>query len=127
MGEQDEGLVDLAFSLKGLNPDSIPLNMLHPASRTSLEHSNNLTPQRCLKIMCMFRFIHPKRELRAAGGREFNLRSLQPLVLYVADSLFVNGYLTTPGDPANEVQQMIEDMGFEVQVSDPVGSETYTS
>ena len=101
MGEQDEDLVDLALSLKALNPDSIPLNMLHPATGTPLEHSNNLTPQRCLKIMSMFRFIHPKRELRAAGGREFNLRSLQPLALYVADSLFVNGYLTTPGDPAH--------------------------
>ncbi len=119
MGEQDEDLVDLAFSLRELNPDSIPLNMLHPASGTPLADSNHLTPQRCLKIMCMFRFIHPKRELRAAGGREFNLRSLQPLVLYVADSLFVNGYLTTPGQPANEVQQMIQDMGFEVQTNSP--------
>ena len=124
MGEQDEDLLDLALSL---NPDSIPLDMLHPASGTPLADSDNLTPQRCLKIMSMFRFIHPQRELRAAGGREFNLRSLQPLVLYVADSLFVNGYLTTPGQPANEVQQMIEDLGFEVQVSDPVGSETYSS
>jgi len=122
MGEEDEDLVDLALSLKALNPDSIPLNMLHPASGTPLEHSNHLTPQRCLKIMSMFRFIHPKRELRAAGGREHNLRFLQPLALYVADSLFVNGYLTTPGDPAHEVQQMIEDMGFEVQVNSPAAA-----
>ncbi len=91
----------------------------NPQAGTPLEASHQLTPQRCLKIMCMFRFIHPKRELRAAGGREFNLRSLQPLVLYVADSLFVNGYLTTPGQPANEVQQMIQDMGFKVQVNSP--------
>ena len=119
MGEQDEDLVDLALSLRELNPDSIPLNMLHPVAGTPLADSTHLTPQRCLKIMSMFRFIHPKRELRAAGGREFNLRSLQPLVLYVADSLFVNGYLTTPGQPANEVQQMIQDMGFEVQVNSP--------
>ena len=119
MGEQDEDLVDLAFSLKELNPDSIPLNMLHPQEGTPLADSKHLTPQRCLKIMSMFRFIHPKRELRAAGGREFNLRSLQPLALYVADSLFVNGYLTTPGDSAHEVQKMIEDMGFEVAVNTP--------
>ncbi len=119
MGEQDEDLVDLALSLRELNPDSIPLNMLHPVAGTPLADSTHLTPQRCLKIMSMFRFIHPKRELRAAGGREFNLRSLQPLALYVADSLFVNGYLTTPGQPANEVQQMIQDMGFEVQVNSP--------
>ena len=119
MGEKDEDLVDLALSLKELNPDSIPLNMLHPVAGTPLGNAKHLTPQRCLKIISMFRFIHPKRELRAAGGREFNLRSLQPLALYVADSLFVNGYLTTPGEPANEVQKMIEDMGFEVSVNSP--------
>ena len=117
MGEQDTDLVDLAFSLRELNPDSIPLNMFHPIAGTPLATSHHLTPQRCLKVMCMFRFIHPKRELRAAGGREFNLRSLQPLALYVVDSLFVNGYLTTLGQPANEVQQMIQDIGFEVQMN----------
>ncbi|MCY3956003.1 MAG: biotin synthase BioB [Nitrospira sp.] len=119
MGESDEDLVDLALALKDLNPDSIPLNMLHPIPGTPLADAKNLTPQRCLKILCLFRFIHPHRELRAAGGREFNLRSLQPMALYVADSLFVNGYLTTPGDPAHEVERMLADMGFEVAGNHP--------
>ncbi len=119
MGESDEDLVDLAFALKDLNPDSIPLNMLHPIPGTPLADAKNLTPQRCLKILCLFRFVHPQRELRAAGGREFNLRSLQPMALYVADSLFVNGYLTTPGDPAREVERMLADMGFEVAGKKP--------
>ncbi len=119
MGESDDDLLDLAFALRDVAPDSIPLNMLHPMPGTPLAGAAHLTPHRCLTILCLFRFIHPKRELRAAGGREFNLRSLQPLALYVADSLFVNGYLTTPGQPAGEVQQMIEDMGFEVAVDVP--------
>ena len=119
MGESDEDLVDLAFALQDVNPDSIPLNMLHPIPGTPLADANHLTPQRCLKILCLFRFIHPRRELRAAGGREFNLRSLQPMALYVADSLFVNGYLTTPGQPGHEVERMLEDMGFEVAGGKP--------
>lgn len=119
MGESDEDLVDLAFALREVNPDSIPLNMLHPIPGTPLADARHLTPQRCLKILCLFRFVHPRRELRAAGGREFNLRSLQPMALYVADSLFVNGYLTTPGDPAHEVQRMLADMGFEVAGQHP--------
>ena len=117
MGESDEDLIDLAFSLRDLDPDSIPLNMLHPVPGTPFDGKHQLTPLRCLKIMCMFRFLHPRRELRAAGGREWNLRSLQPLALYVADSLFVDGYLTTPGQPAAEVQKMIEDLGFTVEVN----------
>lgn len=119
MGESDDDLLDLAFALRDLNPDSIPINMLHPIPGTPLAEAKHLTPRRCLTILCLFRFLHPQRELRAAGGREFNLRSLQPLALYVADSLFVNGYLTTPGDPAREVHRMIEDLGFEIAVANP--------
>ncbi len=116
MGEHDEDLVDLAMALRDVKPDSIPLNMLNPVAGTPLEQADHLTPQRCLKVLCLFRFLHPRTELRIAGGREHNLRSLQPLALYPADSLFVNGYLTTPGAPAPEVWGMIQDLGFTIEV-----------
>ncbi|HEU4684446.1 MAG TPA: biotin synthase BioB [Nitrospira sp.] len=116
MGETDDDIVDLAVALREVKPDSIPLNTLHPVAGTPLEHCNNLTPQRCLKILCLLRFLHPRTEIRIAGGREHNLRSLQPLALYPADSVFVNGYLTTPGAPAPEVWRMIEDLGFTIEV-----------
>jgi len=119
MGETDEDLIDLAFALREVRPDSIPMNFLHPAAGTPMRDHKHLTPQRCLKILCLFRFLHPRTELRVAGGREFNLRSLQALALYPADSLFVGGYLTTPGMPAAEAWQMIADLGFEV---DAVGA-----
>lgn len=123
MGETDEDVIDLALSLREVRPDSIPMNFLYPAEGTPMQGQKNLTPQRCLKILCLFRFLHPRTELRVAGGREFNLRSLQALALYPADSLFVGGYLTTPGMPADEAWQMIEDLGFEVDtVGAPVPS-----
>ena len=117
MGERDEDLVDLALALQDIQPDSIPLNMLYPVEGTPFDEMKNLTPVRCLKILCLFRFFHPQTEIRAAGGREKNLRSLQPLALYVADSLFVDGYLTTPGLAHQEVWKMIEDLGFTVEVN----------
>jgi biotin synthase len=120
MGESDDDLIDLALALRELAPHSIPMNFLHPVPGTPMQNRRELTPQRCLKILCLFRFLHPRTELRVAGGREFNLRSLQALALYPADSLFVGGYLTTPGMPAQEAWQMIEDLGFEV---DPVQDE----
>ena len=116
MGESDDDLIELAMALRDVRPDSIPLNMLHPVSGTPLEHCDDLTPQRCLKVLCLFRFLHPRTEIRIAGGREHNLRTLQPLALYPADSVFVNGYLTTPGAPAPEVWGMIRDLGFTIQV-----------
>src|SRR5881296_642277 len=117
MGETDEDLIDLAFALREVQPDSIPMNFLHPVPGTPMQDRKNLTPQRCLKILCLFRFLHPRTELRVAGGREFNLRALQALALYPADSLFVGGYLTTPGMPALEAWKMIEDLGFEVDTA----------
>jgi biotin synthase len=116
MGERDEDIIDLALALREVKPDSIPLNTLHPVPGTPLERYDELTPQRCLKVLCLFRFLHPKTEIRIAGGREFNLRTLQPLALYPADSLFVGGYLTTPGQPAPQAWKMIEDLGFEIEV-----------
>jgi biotin synthase len=116
MGEADDDLIDLAIALREVGPDSIPVNMLHPVAGTPLEHCDHLTPQRCLKVLCLFRFLHPRTEIRIAGGREHNLRSLQPLALYPADSVFVNGYLTTPGAPAPEVWGMIQDLGFTIEV-----------
>lgn len=116
MGEKDEDVIDLATALRDVKPDSIPLNTLHPVEGTPLENCHALTPQRCLKVLCLFRFLHPRTEIRIAGGREHNLRSLQPLALYPADSVFVNGYLTTPGAPAPEVWGMIEDLGFKIEV-----------
>jgi biotin synthase len=115
MGETDDDILDLALSLRELEVDSIPLNFLHPIGGTPFAGLNNLTPQRCLKILCLFRFVNPDKELRIGGGRELNLRSLQPLALYPANSLFVNGYLTTPGQEASETHRMIADLGFEIE------------
>jgi len=117
MGESDEDIIDLAFALRELNVDSLPVNFLHPIEGTPFEGYRHLTPMRCLKILCLFRLLNPKSDLRAAGGREVNLRSVQALALYAANSIFVEGYLTTPGQQAQEAHRMIEDMGFEIEAA----------
>jgi biotin synthase len=115
MGETDDDVIDLALSLRKLGVDSIPLNFLYPIDGTPFAGVHNLTPQRCLKILCLFRFVNPDKELRVGGGRELNLGPLQPLSLYPANSIFVNGYLTTPGQEASEAHKMIADLGFEIE------------
>ena len=114
MGESDEDIIDLALALRAMDIDSIPVNFLNPIPQTPFEDKKQLTPQKCLKTLCLFRFVNPNKEIRVAGGREVNLRSLQPLSLYPANSIFVNGYLTTPGQAASDAHQMIEDLGFEL-------------
>ena len=115
MGETDEDVLDLAFACREMRMDSIPVNFLHPIKGTPMEGFQHLTPMRCLKILCLFRFLNPASEIRAAGGREVNLRSFQAMSLYPANSIFVEGYLTTPGQEADEALKMITDMGFEIE------------
>ena len=114
MGETDHDLIDVARALGALRVDSVPVNFLNPMAGTPLADVRELTPWRCLKILCLFRFMLPKTEIRVAGGREVNLRSLQPLALYPGNSLFIGGYLTSPGQSAAEALRMVQDLGFEV-------------
>ena len=115
MGESRRDIVDLAVALRELDVDSIPVNFLHPIEGTPLAGRKPTSPQDGLKALCLFRFVNPNKEIRIAGGREFTLRSLQALALYPANSVFMEGYLTTGGQSTSETHRLIEDMGFEVE------------
>ncbi|MCL7745595.1 biotin synthase BioB [Halalkalibacter alkaliphilus] len=115
MKESKQDVVDIANSLKALDADSIPVNFLHAIDGTPLEGVNELHPLYCLKVLALFRFINPTKEIRISGGREVNLRSLQPLGLYAANSIFVGDYLTTAGQEESEDHKMLKDLGFEVE------------
>ena len=115
MGETDDDIIELAFALRALQVDSLPVNFLHPIEGTPLAPRRELTPAKCLRTLCLMRFMNPRSEIRVAGGRELNLGWFQSLALYPANSIFVEGYLTTPGQAATAAQQMISEMGFEVE------------
>lgn len=118
MGESAEELVDVVFALAQLDSDSVPVNFLMPFEGTPLEGTHRLSPLDCLRILAMVRFVHPDKEVRIAGGREDTLRSLQPLGLEVANSIFLGDYLTSEGQNGDDDLRMIADAGFV-----PVGAE----
>ncbi|ROQ63139.1 biotin synthase [Streptomyces sp. 840.1] len=115
MGESDSDLVDVVFALRDLDPDSVPVNFLIPFEGTPLAKEWNLTPQRCLRILAMVRFVCPDVEVRLAGGREVHLRSMQPLALHLVNSIFLGDYLTSEGQAGQTDLDMIADAGFEVE------------
>ncbi|MFE0101537.1 biotin synthase BioB [Streptomyces sp. NPDC059009] len=115
LGESPEDLVDVAFSLRALDPDSVPVNFLMPFKGTPLANEWALTPQHCLRILAMVRFVCPDVEVRLAGGREIHLRGLQPLALHIANSIFLGDYLTSEGQPGAADLEMIRDAGFVVE------------
>jgi biotin synthase len=119
MGETDADVVEMAFSFREMNVESIPLNFLNSIDGTPLAGSQRLNPRYCLKALCMMRLVNPASEIRIAGGREMHLGSLQSLGLYVANSIFVGDYLTTKGQAPEADYRMIEEMGF-VVTGDPL-------
>ncbi|MER8185933.1 biotin synthase BioB [Kitasatospora sp. NPDC094015] len=118
MGESDEDLVDVVYALRELDPDSVPVNFLIPFEGTPLAKEWHLTPQRCLRILAMVRFVCPDIEVRIAGGREVHLRTMQPLGLHIANSIFLGDYLTSEGQAGQDDLEMIKDAGFTVEGAD---------
>jgi biotin synthase len=115
MGEQSADLVEVAFRLRELEVRSIPVNFLIPIEGNPVQRDGSLSPERCLRALTLMRLVNPRAEIRAAGGREGHLRSLGALLLWPANSLFVEGYLTTRGDAVADTYRMVRDAGFEVE------------
>lgn len=113
MGESAEQRIEMAFSLRELDVDSVPLNFLNPIPGTRLERAEPLPPLEILKIIAMFRFVLSSKDIRVCGGRERNLRSLQPFMyLAGANCTVLGNYLTTPGRDSGEDLEMIADLGL---------------
>ncbi len=116
MGEQREDWVDLAFTLRELEVESVPVNFLNPRPGTPMDKYDPPKPQDCLKALAMFRFVHPDVDVRVAGGREVVLGSMQPMALYAANSFFTEGYLTTGGQGESTDAAMLREAGFVAEV-----------
>lgn len=114
IGEKDEDIIELAVLLKELNVDSIPLNFLMPIENTPLEDYNLLTPDRCLRIIAVFRFILPKKDILICGGRLKNLKDMHKYIYKAgASGILTGNYLTTKGRDLSDDNKTIKEMGLE--------------
>lgn len=114
LGESLEQRVELAFTLKELDVDSIPLNFLNPIRGTALADRPAVTPLEGLKTIAVFRFVLPDKDIIVSGGREVTFRNLQSLIFMAgANGTLIGNYLTTKGSEPEKVLKMIEDLGLE--------------
>jgi len=113
MGESWPQRVELAFQLRELEVDSVPINFLNPIPGTRMQGRSPLPPLEALACIALFRFLHPHRDITVCGGRELTLKDFQSWVFLAgANGLMVGNYLTTQGRSIAMDLEMIASLGL---------------
>lgn len=118
MGESKEDIVDMLLELKEINPEAIPINFLLPIKGTPFENvdTSMLTPNYCLKVLCLARLLVPQADIRCAAGREIYFKGDEKRLLSVVNSIFASGYLTEDGQGIKDTIKAITDAGFTYEI-----------
>ena len=119
MGETPEDRIRLAFELKPFDLHCLPVNILNPRPGTPLEGRQAIDPAEVVKMVAIYRFIHPKANIKLAGGRELNLGVYfqEKALRGGANGFVVGGYLTTAGNPLREDLEMLQNAGFSMEAT----------
>jgi biotin synthase len=116
LGETESQRLDMAFTLRDLGVDCVPLNILNPRPGTPLANVAPPQPMEVLKTVALFRLILPTATIKIAGGREQNLGDFQAMALRAgANGMIVGGYLTTGGRPVEDDLKMVRQAGFTIE------------
>lgn len=118
MGETNEDVVDMLLDVHDIQPESVPINFLLPIKGTRLENADlsHLTPEYCLKVLCLARLLNPTSDIRCAAGREIYFKGHERELFSVVDSIFASGYLTEGGQGIKDTIAEIEAAGFEFEL-----------
>jgi biotin synthase len=115
LGESWQDRIDMAFALRELNVDSVPVNFLIPVNGTPMGNTAPLHPFEALKIISLFRFMLPDKAVRVCGGRRQVLGEFNVMVFMAgADALLTGNYLTTTGTTYEDDLRLIRQYGLEV-------------
>jgi biotin synthase len=116
LGEELEDRVDMAFALKEIGPDSVPVNFLTPIEGTPLGSREKLAPLEALKIIALLRFVLPDKEIRVCGGRMQTLGDFHSFIFLAgADGLLTGNYLTTTGRSFEDDLELIRRHGLKTE------------
>jgi biotin synthase len=113
LGETDQQVLELALEIRDLDVSAVPINFLTPIPGTRLGSLKALTPLRCLKIISLFRYVLPDKDLLICGGREQNLKERHPLVFQAgASGIMTGNYLTTTGRTLEKDLALLQTLGL---------------
>lgn len=113
MGETAMQRLELAYSIRDLTPNEVPINILIPKSGTPFENLHGVSPIDAIKTIAVWRFLMPTPIIKIAAGREVYFRDNDNLALRAgANGIITGGYLTTNGNDPSRDMQMIQDIGI---------------
>lgn len=111
MGETFQDRIDMALTLKQLNVDSVPINILVPIEGTALKTAENITPEDVIKTLAIFRIILKDKTIKIAAGRESVLKDKQlNAFLAGANGMIIGGYLTVKGNELQTDYKLIDNI-----------------
>ena len=115
LGETWQDRVEMAFALRKLNVDSVPINFLIPIKGTALGKNKLLHPFEALKIVSLYRLILPRKEIRICGGRMQVLGEFNSMIFLAgADGMITGNYLTTFGRSPEDDLKLIKMYGLRI-------------
>ena len=98
LGENWDDRIDMAFLLRELDIDSVPMNFLVPIKGTPMENTEPIDPMDAIRTIALFRIILPGKTIKVVAGREAVLKNMQDMMFRAgANGMMVGGYLTIPG------------------------------
>ena len=114
LGECLEDRIDMALSLRALEIQSDPINMLNPILGTPMENQPKMTLEELCKIVAIYRFILPKAFIRLAGGRGLLEDKGRLCFLSGANATISGDMLTTSGITVQMDKQMLKDLNYQL-------------
>ena len=111
MGEDMQDRIEMALTLKELNVDSVPINILVPIKGTLMESRPLLSAQEAVRTIAIFRIILEGKTIKIAAGRESALKDFQALAFMAgANGMLIGGYLTIKGRTVDEDWKLVEEV-----------------